>query len=185
MASKAMDLFDAYDQNKLPKDEGFIISSFFNAHIAYSIYEVVSYSGVKEIYQSSEGLTFQTTGKKLYILAEPANYPNKAIEPYCRTTLEQIPQRFNDLEIMTAKNQTKIMFSKEPVFSYSAFTVLKPSGINFSLLFYKLPDIYDTMKVFFSKTLNKEAVVPMHDAEKVAEKVVELVEAKMSWPKEE
>jgi len=64
MASKAMDLFEAYAQDKLPKDEGYIVSSFFNPSSAYSKYEIVSYSGVKSIYLNEEGITFQTNGKK-------------------------------------------------------------------------------------------------------------------------
>lgn len=44
---KAMDLFEAYKQDKLPKDEGYIVSSFFSEQSAYSIYEIISYSGVK------------------------------------------------------------------------------------------------------------------------------------------
>ena len=93
-----MDLFEAYAQDKLPKDEGYIISSFFSNTSAYSRYEVVSYSGVKSIYLTEEGLTFQTNGKKLHILIEPPNYPHKAIEPYVRSSHEQIPLRFSELE---------------------------------------------------------------------------------------
>ena len=72
MPVRALDLFEAYAQNQLPKDEGYIVSSFFHDHSAYSIYEVVSYSGVKSIYVTENGITFQTNGKKLHILIEPA-----------------------------------------------------------------------------------------------------------------
>lgn len=181
MATKAMDLFEAYAQDKLPKDEGYIVSSFFSTNSTYSKYEVVSYSGVKSIYVTEEGLTFQTNGKKLHIMTEPANYPNKAIEPYCRSSSDLIPLRFNELDQIVAKNQTRIMIAKQPITSFSSFTILKPTGINFSLVFYRLPDIFDTLTIFFEKTLNKEAGVPMADSKKAAAKIVENLKATMIW----
>ncbi|MDR2759190.1 MAG: hypothetical protein LBB78_07415 [Spirochaetaceae bacterium] len=181
MAVKAMDLFDAYRQNQLPKDEGYIISSFFNSNSAYSIYEIVSYSGVKSIYLNDAGLTFQTNGKKVHILVEPASYPSKAIEPYVRSNTEQIPLRFSELEQITAKNQSKIMIAKEPILSFSSFTILKPSGINFALVFYSRPDIFATMRQFFEKTFNQEAGIPQADSKKSAQRVAEIVEASMSF----
>ncbi|MCK7503701.1 MAG: hypothetical protein MZV70_06020 [Desulfobacterales bacterium] len=50
---------------------------------------------------------------------------------------------------------------------------MKPAGINFSFCFYYLPDMFDSMRVFFEKTFNKEAGVPLADAKKVAAAVVE------------
>ncbi|GAB1481578.1 hypothetical protein MASR2M78_03930 [Treponema sp.] len=181
MASKAMDLFEAYNQDKLPKDEGYIVSSFFSHNSAYSKYEIVSYSGVKSIYLTEEGLTFQTNGKKLHVLIEPANYPNKAMEPYVRTTTDQIPLRFNELDQIIAKNQTRIMIAQNPVDAFSSFTILKPTGINFSLVFYHLADVLDTLTIFFEKTFNKEAGVPMVDAKKAAKKLVENIKNTMGF----
>jgi hypothetical protein len=181
MTVKAMDLFEAYSQDKLPKDQGYIISSFFSDKSAYSIYEVVSYSGVKSIYLTDTGLTFQTNGKKIHVLVEPASYPNKAMEPYVRANTEQIPKRFSELETLTAKNETRIMIAKQPIDSFSSFTILRPMGINFALVFYNLPDIYDTLSSFFEKTLNKETGIPQADAKKGAKKIAEIVKATMSF----
>jgi hypothetical protein len=178
---RALDLFDAYVNDKLPKDEGYIISSFFHNNTAYSIYEIVSYSGVKTIHLNDTGLTFQTNGNKLHVLVEPASYPSKAVEPYVRPEREQIPLRFSELEIITAKNQSKIMISKEPMMSFSSFTILKPTGVNFALVFYRLPDLYASLAVFFEKTLNKEAGIPQTDAKKSAQKIAETVEEKMNF----
>jgi hypothetical protein len=176
-----MDLFEAFAQDKLPKDQGYIVSSFFSTKSAYSIYEIVSYSGVKAIYPSAAGLEFQTNGRKLHILIEPASYPQKATEPYLRTNTEQIPKRFNELEIIISKNQSKIMIAKNAVDSFSSFTVLKPTGINFALVFYNLPDLYNTLAMFFEKTLNKEAGIPQVDAKKSAKKVAETVEKVLNF----
>jgi hypothetical protein len=181
MAVKAMDLFEAYSQDKLPKNEGYVISSFFSNNSAYSIYEIVSYSGVKTIYLSEAGMTFQTNGKKIHVLVEPASYPNKAIEPYVRNNNEQIPLRFNELEQITAKNQSKIMISKKPIESFSSFTILRPTGVNFALVFYRLPDVFETLQLFFEKTFNREAGIPQADAKKSAKRVAEIVAATMNF----
>ena len=173
MATKALDLFQAYGEDKLPKEGGYIVSSFFDRNSAYSKYEVVAYSGVKSIYLDETGLTFQTDGNKLFVLVEPTNYAEKYVEPYVRKSAYQIPHRFNELKIFTAKNQTKVMVSKDPILSYGSFTILKPTGINFALLIYKTPDVFETMEYFFTETINKEAGVPKIDAKKAAAYVVE------------
>jgi hypothetical protein len=118
------------------------------------------------------------------VLIEPPNYPNKAIEPYVRSNADQIPLRFSELEQILAKNQTRIMIAKEPIVSFSSFTILKPTGINFALVFYRLPDLFDTLAIFFEKTYNKEAAVPMADAKRAAKRTVEIVKATMSFQSE-
>lgn len=86
---KAIDLFEAYAQNKLPMDEGYIVSSFFKEDSAYSVYEIISYSTVKDIYMTGDGLTFQTNGKKLFLLVEPPNFPHKSTEPVFRDKISK------------------------------------------------------------------------------------------------
>lgn len=181
MAVKAMDLFEAYNKDQLPKDKAYIVSSFINGNTGYSIYEVISYSGVKAIYPDSTGLTFQSSGKKMHILTEPASYPNKAIEPYLRDKVEQIPLRFKELNVITAKNQVKVYIAKKPIESLSSFTVAKPKGLNFTFLFYELPDLYDTLSKFFEKTFNKDAGVPQADAKKAAKEAIEVIEKQMAF----
>jgi hypothetical protein len=173
MATKALDLFQAYAQDKLPREGGYIISSFFQESSAYAKYEVVAYSGVKALYLSEDGLTFQTDGNKLFVLSEPMNYSRKHVEPFRRDSHHQIPHRFTELEILTAKNQTRVMISKEPILTYSAFTILKPTGMNFAFIFFNLPDVLDTMERFFQKTLNQEAGIPVNDASKASKNIVD------------
>ena len=181
MQPKALDLFQAYSQNKLPREGGYIVSSFFNDNSTYSKYEIVAYNGVKSLYLSEDGLTFQTDGNKLFIHVQPPNYPRKHIEPFRRDSNEQIPHRFSELEIITTKNQTKVMISKEPIIAYSAFTIFKPTGINFAFIFYNRQDVFDTIKLFFSKTLNKEARVPQSDAIKSAEAIIKGLKKFSIW----
>jgi len=181
MTPKAMDLFDAYNQDQLPKDQAYIVSSFVNTANGYTIYEVICYSAVKAIYPDGGGLTFQSSGKKMHILVEPPSYPHKAIEPYLRDKSDQIPLRFNELELHTAKNQTKIFIAKKPIESLSSFTVAKPEGFNISILFYKQPDIYETLEKFFERTFNKDAGVPQVDAVKAAKIALEVIQNKMGF----
>lgn len=181
MAVKALDLFQAYAQEKLPKDGGYVVSSFFDRHSAYSRYEVVAYSTVKNLFLTEDGLTFQTDGNKLFVLVEPSNYSKKHIEPVNRASNEQIPHRFSELTIYTAKNQSKIMVSREPIVAYSSFTVLKPTGINFALIFYNLPEIMNTLDFFFSETLHKEAGVPSPDAKRAAKYVIDGLKKFSVW----
>ena len=181
MSVKAMDLFEAYSQDKLPKDQAYIVSSFININTGYTIYEVISYSGVKAIYPEGEGLTFQSSGKKMHMLIEPATYPNKATEPYLRNKGEQIPLRFSELTLHKAKNQSKIYMPKKPIESLSSFTVSKPAGLNISFVFYKMDDLYQTLAKFFEQTFSKDAKIPLADAKTASKMVVEVVEKQMAF----
>jgi len=181
MAVKAMDLFEAYSQDKLPKDQAYIVSSFINTNTGYSIYEVISYSGVKAIYPEGGGLTFQSSGKKMHILIEPPTYPNKAIEPYLRSKDDQIPLRFNELTVHNTKNQSKIYIAKKPIESLSSFTVTKPTGFNISFLFFKNDDLYATLAKFFEQTFNKDAKVPLSDAKSAGKTIIEVIEKQMAF----
>ena len=174
---KALDLFQAYNEDKLPREGGYIVSSFFNPRSKYSKYEIVAYNGVKTIYLTKDGLTFQTDGNKVFVLSEPAIYSKKFIEPFRRDTEHQIPHRFSELEIIKAKNQTRVMVSKNPIITYSSFTILRPTGVNFSLVFYKMDDIFTSLDYFFTETLNKEAGVPKSDARTASGKIIEVIKS--------
>ena len=174
-------LFDAYTHGKLPFSNGYIVSSFFSDTSYYSIYEVVSYAGVKEIFMTTTGLQFITGGKKLYILVEPDTYQVKYQEPVSRTEGEKIPKRFSELEIITARNQTKIMIAKEPNESYGSFTILKPTGVNFAVVFYNRPDMYKALEEFFTETLNRQRRVPEHDAKLAAQVIADILKKHMGF----
>jgi hypothetical protein len=178
---KYRNLFDAYAQGKLPFAHGYIISSFFSETSAYSIYEIVSYAGVKEIFMTETGLQFVTGGKKLFILVEPDTYHNKPVEPVSRSDGERIPKRFSELETIIARNQTRIMVAKEPNETYGSFTILKPRGTNFSVVFYQLPDVYASISTFFEKSLNIQRKVPESDARKAAQFISSILEKYMGF----
>jgi hypothetical protein len=179
--AKYRNLFDAYAQGKLPFAHGYIISSFFSETTAYSIYEIVSYAGVKEIFPTGDGLQFITGGKKLYVLVENDTYDKKFIEPVSRAQGESIPKRFTEVETIIAKNQTKIMVAKEPNELTGSFTILKPTSINFSIVIYELPDMYQTITTFFTDSLNRQRRVPQLDAKKAAQVVTKTLSEKMGF----
>lgn len=178
---KVLNLFEAYAQDKLPRDQGYIVSSFFKETSAYSIYEIVSYSGVKEIMNLGTGLQFTTTSKKIHILVEPPTYNFKHVEPVNRQEGDKIPYRESELDIIKAIDQTRIMIAKSPLEVPTSFTVLRPSGINFSVIFYNLPDIYQSLRAFFKYSLNQERRIPQRDAEKAADLVALTVEKTMGF----
>ncbi len=182
MALRAMELYEAYEKNMLPKDEGYVISAFYLPDTPYSILEVISYSEVKNFFASNDSLTFQSNGKKIYILVEPSSYNHKSQEPYVRPSKYQIPLRFNDLNIYTCKNQYKVMYNKEPQMVMTSFTVLKPSGNNFSLIVFQQDDIQQTLSRLFQSALHNESNVPMNDSKVIGEDLAEMIVSKLCWP---
>jgi len=174
-------LFDAYKHGKLPFAQGYIASSFFSETSYYSIYEIVSYAGIKEIFVTDTGLQFVTGGKKLYILVEPDTYHLKFQEPFSRADGESIPKHFSELETITARNQTKIMIAKEPNESFGSFTILNPTGSNFAVVFYYSPNIYKSLDRFFVESLNRQRRVPEHDARVAAHKITEILMKHMGF----
>jgi len=176
MAAKALDLFKAYADNALPKEGGYIVSSFLDETSTYSKYEIVAYNNVKSLYLSEEGLTFQSDGNKLFILVEPATFPRRYVEPFRRDKKERVPHRFSEVEVLTARDQSKVMVSKEPVMSYGSFTIMKPTGINYSFIFYNRPDVLESILLFFEKSLNQETKISRADAKKAAALIIEGLE---------
>ena len=144
--------------------------------------EIISYSEVKNFFASTDSLTFQSNGKKIYILVEPSSYNHKSQEPYVRPSKYQIPLRFNDLNIYTCKNQYKVMYNKEPQMMMTSFTVLKPTGHNFSLIVFQQDDIQKTLAKLFQSALHNESNVPLNDSKVISEDLAEMIVTKLCWP---
>jgi len=105
------------------------------------------------------------------VLVEPADYEKKDWEPFTRAGQQQIPHRFREVEQFTAANMSRILISRQPVTVYSSFTIPRPTRLNFSLLFYSLPDVLDSITAFFKKTLTARAAVPAGDAAAAARRI--------------
>jgi hypothetical protein len=168
------ELFNAYSKGEFPMNGGYIMSAFFQDQSMYTKFEMISYSNVKDIYLTEEGLTFQADGHKIFWIVEPSSYTGKQIEPTYRGDYEKIPYRFKEVLIYTTRRQDRILIGKEPVYSYTSFTVMKSRGQSYSSIFFMADDIIETMSNYFITSLYKEAGVPRADAQKVSQDLVEL-----------
>lgn len=172
--AKFQDLFVAYQKGQLPAEGGFIVSSFFDEESTYTRYEAISYSNVKDMFPAEDSLTFQAEGAKVFILVEPRNYSKKHIEPAYRDTNYAIPYRFKEVDVHNSSRDDRIMIGKEPVISYSSFTVLKPTGSNFAYMFYPSDDLLQGLHTFFQESLRKDARIPMRDAKRSTDLFIEV-----------
>jgi len=172
MDEKAIDLFKAHAEGQLPREGGCIVTSFFHENSAYAKYEIVAYGSMIGVSPSEEGLIFLADGNKLFVLSEPADYERKDLEPYARDDRHQIPHLFSEVDPLMARNLTRIMISRQPVSTYTSFVVPRPTNLNFSILFYRLPDVYDSVSAYFEKTLTERANVPAEDAAEAARRIV-------------
>ncbi|MFW5683846.1 MAG: transposase [Spirochaetota bacterium] len=167
------ELFQAYMASELPTDGGLIITSFFDEETTYSKYEVTSYNNVKDIYRNDEGIVFQADGYKQFVIVEPASYNKKHIEPAMRDRGHSIPYRFKEVDTYITKRQDKILTGKEPVITYTSFTILQPVGENFAYIVTRDGDILKTVEAFFARSLWQDARVPKMDAEKVGRSIAQ------------
>ena len=156
--AKIMDLFEAYTNEELPREGGFIITEHLDDSSRYARYEVISYGNVKDIYLVEDGIMFQADGRKIFVLFEPLNYSSKHVEPAYRDDAHRIPYRLKELEVIATKRQEKIMVAKEPVETYTAFTIANDTGLNTSYVVYRDESTPRTILGFFEqsfwKTLN-------------------------------
>ncbi len=172
MEVKAVDLFQAFSEGKLPMEGGYVVTSFFQDDSAYAKYEIVAYSNLLSLFLSDEGLIFRTDGHKLFALAEPAEYERRDLEPFSRDGQRQIPHSFGEVEQFTTGNGTRVMVSRQPVLAYSSFTISKPTPLSSSILFYNRTDVLDTLAAFFQKTLTADARLSAEDAAAAAGRIV-------------
>ncbi|MDC7223972.1 MAG: transposase [Spirochaetales bacterium] len=159
------DLFDAYKEGDLPQEGGYVVSVFFDDTSNYTRFEAISYGNVKDIYVTDEGITFQADGRKLFVLYEPVTYIQKGIDPCYRDDSHRIPYRFNELERHVTKRQDRIYVAKEPVETYTAFTVLNETGYNESYVVYQGEDSGEMVGNFVLMTLWKNMRIARADAQ--------------------
>ncbi|AHC15700.1 hypothetical protein [Salinispira pacifica] len=164
---KLLETFKAYSAGRLPDQFGYIMSVFYDDNSTYTKYELVSFGNVKDIYQNEDGLVFQAEGRKLYVLVEPAGFPNSHIEPAHRSDAHKIPYRTKELIQYTTNRRDRVYIGEEPVITYSSFTVLKPVGQNVSYVFFPEDNVRETILEFFRISMWKQARVPQSDARKL------------------
>ena len=169
--AKILDLFDAFESGDLPNEGGYIISNFFDNNSSYTRFEMISYGNVKDIYKNDEGITFQADGLKLFVLVEPPSYSKKHVEPCYRDDAHKIPYRFKEVETYTTKRQEKIMVGKEPVETYTAFTIMNETGENQSFIVHKSEGIIDSLKNYFFQVLWKNVNIPRTESKAAADMI--------------
>ncbi len=174
--AKILELYEAYKDNELPRDRGYIISEFLDDATRYAHYEVISYRNVKDIYINEDGLLFQSDGRKLYILFEPLNYGSKHLEPIHRDEAHRIPLRLKELEVYNTKRQEKVMIAKEPIVTYTSFTIAKETGLNTSYIVYNDESSIRTILGFFEQSLWKTLNITRTDARNACDLIAKPME---------
>lgn len=168
------DLFSAYKDSELPMDGGYIITSFFDQNTSYTRYEIIAYNNVKDIYPVDEGMVFKADGRKIYILVEPLSYIQKQMEPCYRDDAHKIPYRFKELDEFRTKRQDRVYVAKEPVETYTAFTILNETGLNHSYIVFPSEDASQLINKFFQKSLYQNSNVPRSDAKSISQTIEDL-----------
>ncbi|MCG8452164.1 MAG: transposase [Spirochaetales bacterium] len=167
--ARIIDLFEAYTNNELPRDGGYIITERLDDNSRYARYEVISYGNVKDIYRVDEGILFQADGRKVYVLFEPLNYSAKHVEPAYRDDAHRVPYRFKEMDVFATKRQEKVMVGQNPVETYTAFTIANETGLNCSYVVYKDESTIRTLLGFFEQSLWKTLNNSRMDARKACE----------------
>ncbi len=179
--AKATSLLKAYMTETIPPNGGFIVSAFFQPGSSYSIYEITAYRNVKDIYRTTEGLTFKTDGNRTHLMVEPASFIKKHIEPVNRETGLSIPYRFNEMEIIKGNKSEKIMIPQEPMMLYSSFTVLEQDKDYFAFIFHPTQDVYIALRKFIADSLYNDSNLNKKDAMEAAKMVLETIKKFTVW----
>jgi hypothetical protein len=177
----ALHLFDAFQQNKLPKYGGFIVSVRFPDDKGYAVIEIIGYGNLQDIYPEGETLVFKSVGCKLYALVEPSGYLLKSVEPVNRPADHMIPYRFSELLRITTKRFQGIMIGRKPVFMPTSFSVLKPEGEDLAILFYDIADVYTNIQDFLIMIFRDRLGVPIPDSRKAAEVIARGIREFRLW----
>ncbi len=176
----ALHLFDAFQQNRLPKYGGFIVCVRFHED-GYSIIEIIGYGNMQDLYPEGDTLVFKSVGCKLYALIEPSGYLQKSVEPVNRPSGQMIPYRFVELLKITTKRFQSIFVGRKPVFMPTSFSVFKPEGEDIAVLFYDIADVYSNIQDFLIMILRDRLGVPVVDSRKAAEVIARGIREFRLW----
>ena len=160
MVIKALDLFSAYRSGTLPAAGGHILSSFTADGSPIARFEVVAYRDARNMDLSPSGLTVHGAAAKAFILVEPADHPEREVEPFRRDPRTRIPHRLSELTIITARDEHRVLVSAEPVTISSPFTVPHPAGTDFAFCFFQRAGALDAIHQFLAATLREECQLP-------------------------
>ena len=91
-----------------------------------------------------------------------------------RDDAHKIPYRYKELDEYRTKRQDRVYIAKEPVETYTAFTILNETGLNNSYVCYPTEDVPLLIDKFFQKALYQNSNVPRSDAKKISEIIVKV-----------
>jgi hypothetical protein len=161
MQKKWIELFNGLMKGEIPfEQEGYIVVTRFDQNSTYAVMELISFKNVKNIQNTSTGVTFHSDGFKTFIVFEPVNYQFRFMEPYLREGAAQVPLRFNECVIIDLPRRDRILMSREPYTSYGSFTVERPEHGNFVYYIYGTSDVDDVICQFIGSILNEDLQVP-------------------------
>ena len=169
-----IDLFDGLSSGLVPQGGGWIFVARFHKESNYAIFEIISYANVKRIEQSESGVEMFSRGLKAFVVYEPTNYPLRFMEPYLRDELEQIPLRWENLEVIEASSRDRVLVSKEPYMSLGSFVIETPRAGNFVYYVYEEEgrnSIRNLLLEIFKKDYNLEY--------RAIERVLDLVDSNL------
>lgn len=175
---KAMFLLESYRKGILPEvDGGFIFT--INAPdrddsrrvLDPFRLEMISYSGMRSIHESSDGLRFYSLGRKTFALIEPTAYPHAHVDPAFRSSQStaHMPFRLKECtEWMTGNNRYRILMPTAPVDFADAFTVEFPGKGDVCIIYFAFDtDIHGVVLPYIEKHLRNvvQRVVGISTAE--------------------
>jgi hypothetical protein len=177
----ALHLFDAFQQNRLPRYGGFIVCVRFCEDRGYTVIEIIGYENMQDLYPEGDTLVFKSVGCKLYAIVEPSGYLLKSVEPVNRPSDQMVPYRFSELLRITTKRFQGILIGRKPVFMPTSFSVFKPTGEDLAVLFYNIADVYSNIQDFLIMILRDRLGVPIPDSRKTAEVIARGIREFRLW----
>jgi hypothetical protein len=177
----ALHLFDAFQQNRLPRYGGFIVCVRFCEDRGYTVIEIIGYENMQDLYPEGDTLVFKSVGCKLYAIVEPSGYLLKSVEPVNRPSDQMVPYRFSELLRITTKRFQGILIGRKPVFMPTSFSVFKPTGEDLAVLFYNIADVYLNIQDFLIMILRDRLGVPIPDSRKAAEVIARGIREFRLW----
>lgn len=172
---KALDLYQAYAENKIPQDQGIIFQASFDKNGMWIIFEYIVYSEITSLFLSDEGITFQASALKTVFLMESSDFPEKEIDPVYRIIHKNLPFRISDMDICGEESRSIIRYNKGPVRVYGLFSVEKSAGKDFSFVFTVNTESFFALHRLIKKTLEEECGVPSDTALSVAVKTITIL----------
>jgi hypothetical protein len=195
---KAMFFEEAYNEGILAKvSEGFIFSiispDFDNIEKKLDpfLLQIVSYNGLKSIEPYGNGVKFQAQGKNMYCMLEPANYPNKHVEPATRANTNgsnYMPYRFNECDIFFTKDiKFRVLIPQKSHDNFDSFTIDFPEKGDLCVLYYIFDKehidsvVLPYMQENISYILKSHLPIREMDTKIIAKKFMEVVKKFDVW----